>query len=123
VSWICDGVSLKVGNISCVVGDVTNGVGWSVCRAIGCRVSWSISYTIGSGVDRLQDFIFTSFLFSQRLKGTLAAVSVARMFRSAPRVRTCCGSIISRASFFDLGSGDANVSLKTSDHRRIFEVV
>jgi hypothetical protein len=40
-------------------------------------------------------------------------VSVVRMFRSAPRVRTCCGSIISRASFFDLGSGDANVSLKT----------
>jgi hypothetical protein len=29
---------------------------------------------------------------------------------------------MSRASFFDLGSSDADISLKTSYHRRIFEV-
>jgi hypothetical protein len=48
---------------------------------------------------------------------------VARMFRSAPGIRTCYGSTVSRASFFDLGSGDANVSLKMLDCWRIFEVV
>jgi hypothetical protein len=48
---------------------------------------------------------------------------LARTFRSAPRVGSCCGSTVSRTSFFNLGSGDANVSLKTSYRRRIFEVV
>jgi hypothetical protein len=76
VSWIYDDVSLNAGSVSCVVGDVTSGAGWSVCRGIGCRVSWSI----GSGLDRLHDFVFTSSLFSHGLKGTLAAASVARMF-------------------------------------------
>jgi hypothetical protein len=115
VSWVCDSVSLNVGSVSCVVGDITDNVGSSVCRGISC--------SIGSGVDRLHDFVFTSSLFSHGLKGTLAAASVVRMFRSAPRVRTCCGSTVSRASFFDLGSGDVSVCLKTSDRRRIFEVV
>jgi hypothetical protein len=71
----------------------------------------------------LHDFVFSSSLFSHGLKGTLAAASAVRMFRSAPRIRTCCGSTVSRASFFDLGSGDANVILKASNHWRIFEVV
>jgi hypothetical protein len=114
VSWVCGGVSLNVGSVSCVVGDVASGVGWSICRGISCKVSRSISCSIGSRVDRLHDFVFTSSLFSDGLKGTLAAMSLARMFRSAPGTRTCCGSTVSRASFFDLGSGDANVSLKMS---------
>jgi hypothetical protein len=41
-------------------------------------------------------------------------MSLARIFRSAPGTRTCCESTVSRASFFDLGSSDANVSLKMS---------
>jgi hypothetical protein len=50
-------------------------------------------------------------------------VSLARMFRSAPGIGTRHGSTISRSSFFNLGSGDADVSLKTSYRQRIFEVV
>jgi hypothetical protein len=121
--WVWGGVSLDVGSVSCIVGDVTGGVGWSVCQSISCRVGWSISYNIGSRIDRLHHFVFTSSLFSHQLKGTLAAASLARTFRSAPGIRTCCGSTISRTSFFDLGGSDADVSLKTSYRRKIFEVV
>jgi hypothetical protein len=56
-------VSLDVRSISCVVGDVASGIGWSVCRSISCRVGWSISCNVGSGIDRLQYFVFTSSLF------------------------------------------------------------
>jgi hypothetical protein len=31
---------------------------------------------------------------------------LARMFRSTPGIRTCRGSTVSRASFFDLGNGE-----------------
>jgi hypothetical protein len=114
---------LDVGNVSSVVGDVASGVGWSVYQSISCGISWNISCSIGSGVDRLHHFIFTSSLFSHRLKGSLAATSLVRMFRSAPGIGTCRGSTISRTSFFNLGSGDEDVSLKTSYRWRIFEVV
>jgi hypothetical protein len=109
-------VSLDVGSISCIVGDVAGGIGWSVCRSIGCRLGWGISCSVGSGIDRLHYFIFTLSLFSYRLKGTLAAASLARMFRSAPGVGTCYGSAVSRTCFFDLSGGDADVGLKTSYH-------
>jgi hypothetical protein len=46
-----------------------------------------------------------------------------RTFRSTPRVRTCCRSTITRASFFNLSGGDADVSLETSYHRIIFKLV
>jgi hypothetical protein len=45
------------------------------------------------------------------------------MFRSALGIGTCRGSTVSRTSFFNLGSGDADVSLETSHCKRIFEVV
>jgi hypothetical protein len=118
--WVCGGVSLDVG---CIVGDVAGGVGWSIYRSISCRVGWSISCTVGSRVGWLHRSVFTSSLFSHRLKGTLATASLARMFRSASGIGTCRGSTISRTSFFNLGSGDADVSLKTSYRWRIFEVV
>jgi hypothetical protein len=102
-------VSLDVGSISCVVGDVASGVGWSVCRSISYRVGWSISCSVGSGLDQLHYFIFTSSLFSHRLKGTLAATSLARTFRSAPGVGTCYRYVVSRPSFFDLSGDDADV--------------
>jgi hypothetical protein len=121
--WVWGGVSLDVGSISCVVGDVADSVGWSICQSIGYRVSWSINCSIGSVIDRLNHFIFTSSLFSHWLKGTLSATSLARMFRSTPGIKTCRGSTVSRASFFDLGNGDADVGLKASYHWRIFEVV
>jgi tetrahydromethanopterin S-methyltransferase subunit D len=121
--WVCDGVSLDVGSISCIIGDVVGGIGWSICRSVSCRVSWSISCSVRSGIDRLHYFIFTSSLFSYRLKGTLATASLARMFRSAPGVGTCRGSTISRTSFLNLSGGGTDVSLETSYCRRIFEVV
>jgi hypothetical protein len=116
-------VSLDVGSVSCVVGDVTGGIGWSVCRGFSCRVGWSVSCSIGSGIDWLHYFVFSSSLFSHRLKGTLAVTSLERTFRSTLGVGTCCGSAVSRTSLFDLCSGDTNVGLKTSYRRRIFEVV
>jgi hypothetical protein len=45
------------------------------------------------------------------------------MFRSAPGVGTCCRSTVPRTSFFNLGGSNADVGLKTSYRRRIFEVV
>jgi hypothetical protein len=83
-------VSLDVGSISYVVGDVAGGIGWSVYWRISYRVGWSISCSVGSGVDRLHYFVFTSSLFSHWLKGTLAATSLARTFRSTLGVGTCC---------------------------------
>jgi hypothetical protein len=121
--WVCGNISLYIHSVSCIVDDVASGVGWSVCRGISYRVGWSIGCSVGSGVDRLHHFVFTSSFFSHWLKGDLDTASLARMFRSAPRVGTCCRFTISRASFFDLSSSDADVSLKTSYHQRIFEVV
>jgi hypothetical protein len=68
-------------------------------------------------------FVFTSSFFSHRLKGTLAVTSLVRTFRSTPGIGTCCGSTVPRTSFFNMSDDDADVSLKTSYHRRIFEVV
>jgi hypothetical protein len=48
--------------------------------------------------------------------------SLARMFQSAPGVRTCCQSVVSRTSFFDLSSGDVEVGLETSYYRSVFEL-
>jgi hypothetical protein len=45
------------------------------------------------------------------------------MFRSTPGAGTCCGSTVSRTSFFNLSGGDTDVSLKTSYRWRIFKVV
>jgi hypothetical protein len=48
-----------------------------------------VNCSVGSGVDRLHHFFFTSSLFSHRLKGSLAMASLARMFRSALGVGAC----------------------------------
>jgi hypothetical protein len=110
---------LNVGSVSCVVGDVAGGVDSDV----DYRVSWSINCSVGSEIDRLYYFIFTSSLFSYWLKGAVTTVLLVRMFRYAPRVRTYGGSAISMTSFFDLGGGDTDISLKTSYRWRILEVV
>jgi hypothetical protein len=36
--WVRGGVSLEVGSVGCVVSDVADNIGWSVCRSISCRV-------------------------------------------------------------------------------------
>jgi hypothetical protein len=123
LSWVCDDVSLNVGSIGCVVGDIACGIDRDVCRGVDCRVSWSISCSIISGIDRLHYFIFTSSLFSYWLKGTLAATSLAGTFRYTPGVGTCYESAISRTYFFNLGGGDMNIGLETSDRWRIFKVI
>jgi hypothetical protein len=79
--------------------------------------------SVGSGVDQLRYFIFASSVFSHWVEGTLATTSLARTLRSAPRVGTCCGSAVSRTSFFDLSSDDVNVGLETLDRWRIFEMI
>jgi hypothetical protein len=119
VSWVWSGVSLDVGSIKCVV----NGIGRGVCWSISRRVGWSISCSVGTGVDRLRYFVFASSLFSHRVEGTLAMTSLARTLRSTHGVGTCCGSTVSRTSFFDLSSDDENVGLDMSDRWRIFEVI
>jgi hypothetical protein len=123
VPWVWSGIPLDVGSVGYVVDDVASGVGRGVFRGISHRFSWSISCSISSGIDRLHYFIFTPSLFSHWLKGTLTVTSLTRTFRSTPGVGTCYGSAVSRTSFFDLGCGDTNVSSKTSDRRRIFEVI
>jgi hypothetical protein len=123
VSWVWSGISLVVGSIGCIVNGIASNIGRSVCWSISRRVSLSISCNIGSGVNRLHYFVFASSLFGHWVEGTLAAMSLARTFRSTPGVGTCCRSAVSRASFFDLCSGDVNVGLKMSDCWRIFEVI
>jgi hypothetical protein len=38
------------------------------------------------------------------------------MLRSASKVGTCCGSAVSRPSFFNLSSCDMDVCLEASNH-------
>jgi hypothetical protein len=91
--------------------------------SISCGVGWSVVCSIGSGVGRLRYFIFASTFFSHRVEGALAMMSLARAHRSASGVGTCCGSTVSRTSFFDLSSYDADIGLEASDHWGIFEMV
>jgi hypothetical protein len=123
VSWVWGGVSLNIGSIGCIVDDVTSSTGQSVCWSIGCSIGWSISCSIGSEVDRLRYFVFASTFFSHRVEGTLATTSLERTLRSASRVGTYCGSVVSRTPFFNLSSCDADVGLEASDHWEIFEVI
>jgi hypothetical protein len=73
-----------------------------------------VTCSVGSGISWLYYLIFTSSLFSYRLKGTIAEMSLVRTFRSTSGVGTCCRSTISRASFLNLSGGDADISLETS---------
>jgi hypothetical protein len=111
LSWVWSIISLDVGSVGCIVDGITSNISRSVCWSISHRVGWSISCKVSSGIDRLHYFVFTSSLFSHWLKGTLATTSLARTFRSTPGVGTCCGSAVSRTSFFF--RGDANVALET----------
>jgi hypothetical protein len=54
--WVCSGVCLGIGSISCIVGDVA--------RNVDGGVRWSISCSVDSGIGRLHHFIFTSSFFS-----------------------------------------------------------
>jgi hypothetical protein len=123
VSWIWGGVPLDVGSVGCVVGDITSSIGRGVCWSISRMVGWSIGCSIGSRIGRLYYFVFASTFFGHRVEGTLATTSLARTLRSASGVGTCCGFAVSRTSFFDLSSGDADVGFEMPDHCRIFEVI
>jgi hypothetical protein len=48
--WVCGGVSLDVGSISCIVGDLAGGIGWSICRSIGCRVARALAAALIAGL-------------------------------------------------------------------------
>jgi hypothetical protein len=111
VSWIWGGVPLDVGSIGCVVGGIASSIGRGVCWGISHRVGWSVGCSIGSGIDMLRYFVFASTFSSHWIKGTLATTSLTWALRSASGVGTCCRSVVSRTSFFDLSSGDANVGL------------
>jgi hypothetical protein len=63
VSWVWSGVSLDVGSVGCIVNGIASNIGQSVCWSISRRVGWSISCSVGSRVDRLHHFVFTSPLF------------------------------------------------------------
>jgi hypothetical protein len=125
VSWVRSNICLNIGSIGYVVGNITSGIGRVVCWGISCRVGWGVGCSIGSGVDRLRYFIFASSLFSYRVEGTLSTTSLARTLRSAFAygVGTCCGSAVSRTSFFDLSGCNADVGLEAPDHWRIFKVI
>jgi hypothetical protein len=123
VSWVRSDVCLNIVSIGCVVDDVTSGIGQVICWGISHRVGWSVRCSIGNGVDWLRYFVFTSSFFSHRVEGTLATTSLARTLRSASGVGTCCGSAISKTSFFDLSGCNADVGLEASDHWGVFEVI
>jgi hypothetical protein len=106
--WIGSCIFLGVGNVSCIVGDVTCGVSGGVGWRVGC----GISSNVGSGVDLLHHFVFTSSLFSHGLKGTIVAMSLARVLRSA----------VHWAPFFDLGGGNVDMGLKTPYCRSVLEL-
>jgi hypothetical protein len=78
VSRMWGGIPLDVGSVGCIVSGITSSIGRSVCQGISRRVGWSVSSSIGSGVDRLRYFVFASSLFSYRVEGTLATTSLAR---------------------------------------------
>jgi hypothetical protein len=122
-SWIWGGVPLDVGSVGCVVGGIASSIGRGACWSISRWVGWSIGCSIGSGIGRLHYFVFASTFFSHRVEGTLTTTSLAWTLRSTSGVRTCCRSAVSRTSFFDLSSGDADVGLETPDHWGIFEVI
>jgi hypothetical protein len=123
VSWVQSDVCLNIGSISCVVGDVTSGIGLIVCWGVSHKIGWSVGRNVGSRVDRMCYFIFASSFFSHRVKGTLATTLLARTLRSASGVGTCCGSAVSGTSFLDLSSCNTDVGLEAPDHWRIFKVV
>jgi hypothetical protein len=118
VSWVSSGIPLNMDNSGCVVDDVTNIIDRRVCWSVGCSIGWSICCGIGSWVDWLCYFVFASTFFSHWVEGTLATMSLARMLRStfASGVGTCCGSAVSKASFFDLSGCNADVGLEVPDH-------
>jgi hypothetical protein len=72
LSWIGGDIWLGANNIGFVVADVACGV--------SSAVGWRVSRGVGSGVDRLYYFVFTSSLFSHGLKRTITLMSLARMF-------------------------------------------
>jgi hypothetical protein len=88
VCWVWSDVFLNIGSIGFIVDDVTSSIGRSVCWGISRRVGWSVSCSIGSGVERLRYFIFASSFFSHWVEGTLATTSLARTLRSASGVGT-----------------------------------
>jgi hypothetical protein len=98
--------------MGCIVDDVTSGIDRSVC----CIISRRIDRSVGWSVDRLRYFVFASTFFGHRIEGTLATTSLVRALRSSSGVGTCYGSAVSRTSFFDLSSCDANIGLEASNH-------
>jgi hypothetical protein len=60
LSWVGADVWLGTSSISCIIGDAACGVsgsmGWRIGRSVGCCV--------GSGVDLLHYFVFTSSFFN-----------------------------------------------------------
>jgi hypothetical protein len=64
LSWVWSVVSLDLGSVGCIVNDITNNIGRSICWSISRRVCWSISCNVSSEIDRLHYFVFTSSFFS-----------------------------------------------------------
>jgi hypothetical protein len=83
----CIGSNVLLGSssISYIVGDVA----YDVSSGVGWRVGCGVSGSVGSKVDWLHYFVFTSSLFSYGLKGSNAATSLVRVLRPTPRVGAC----------------------------------
>jgi hypothetical protein len=121
-SWIWGRIPLDIGSVGCIVGGVAS-ISWGVCWSISHWVGWSVGCSVSSGISRLHYFVFTSPFFSHRVEGTLASTSLLRLLRSASGTGTCRGSVVSRASFFDLSGCNTDIGLKAPDCWRIFKVV
>jgi hypothetical protein len=115
-SRVWGGVRLEVGSVGCVVGGIVSGIGLIVCWGVGHKIGWSIGSNVSGGVTRLHYFVFTSSLFSHRVEGTLATMSLERVLRSASRIGTCRRSTVFGTSFLDLSSCNTDIVLEVPDH-------
>jgi hypothetical protein len=121
--WVWSNVCLNIGSVGCIVDDVTSGIDRIVCGNISHRVGWRVGCGVDGGVDWLRYFVFASTFFSHLVEGTLALTSLARTLRSSSGVGTCCRFAVSRTSFFNLSSCDADIGLEAANHWGIFEVI
>jgi hypothetical protein len=50
LSWVCDGVSLDVGNVSCIVGNIAIGVAGAFAGALAAGLAGALAAALAAGL-------------------------------------------------------------------------